>query len=473
VTVARLCFENEALMKWSRYNRLFKSARHGWLLYNSAANAFLQIEDAVYPEILKIQQDPDGYNFDNDPGLYLQLRNTGVLVQERDDEINRNLLKLARLSNNYDNSHLLLTIAPTRSCNFSCPYCYEQDRKAVFMSDETAENVVLFIKRFKAVNKLSIVWYGGEPLLCFDRICSLTAKMQELSLPLDALLVTNGFLLDAEKIEKLRDLHIGMMQVTIDGPETTHNQRRPLRNGGPTFATILQNLRQALEKWDGKVMLRVNIDESNRDLYHFIHDELVSTLRRAYDDKRLWIYPGLVHDFGGTNPDLGCLITPQKEAEFTTEQYRRFGIEDLPAFPRRHYIGCTACRRNGFVIGPEGEIYKCWDDLGVAERQVGSIQPGGTWNPALISDYLVAASYLDDRDCEECFFLPVCSGGCPNARLRNLLEGRKNDPCLKFKYQLEELLEIHYELKKKRARTPGEAATSGPVGAETPSEKQA
>jgi len=459
-------------MKWSRYNHLFRSTRRGWLLYNSAANAFVQIEDDVYPEILKIQCDPDAYDFGKDPGFYFQLRSNGILVQDRDEDIRRNLLKLTRLSNKYDTSHLLLTIAPTRACNFSCFYCYEHDREAVFMSDETAEKVVQFIKRLKTVRDLYIVWYGGEPLLCFDRICSLTARIQELALPFDSFLVTNGFLLDREKIEKLHDLKIGMVQVTIDGPETIHNKRRPLRGGGPTFATILQNLEQLFQKWDGRVNVRINIDEANRDHYHLIHDELVERYRQAYDGKRLWIYPGLVHDYPGTNPDIGCLISPEKEAEFTIEQYRKHGIDDLRTFPRRAFGGCTACRWNGFVIGPEGEIYKCWDDLGVAKRQIGSVRPGSTWNAAIVSDYMVAASYLDDPKCDECFFLPVCDGGCAQARLCNLLDGRNNDHCLKFKYHLEELLDIHFELKEKEGRTEGEAASSDTGGTESPGDKQ-
>jgi uncharacterized protein len=459
-------------MKWSRYNYLFRSTRRGWLLYNSAANAFVHIEDAVYPEILKIQSDPEAYDFGKDPALYFQLRNSGILVQDRDDDIQRNLLKLARLSNKYDTSHLLLTIAPTRACNFNCFYCYEQDREPVFMSDETADKVVEFTKRFKTAKDLCIIWYGGEPLLCFDRICSLTARIKELALPFEGLLVTNGFLLDVEKIEKLQDLKISTVQLTIDGPEATHNSRRPLRGGGPTFATIVRNLGQLLDGWSGKVNVRINIDEANRDQYHLIHDELIERYRKAYDGNRLWIYPGLVHDFPGANPDIGCLISPEKEAEFTIEQYRKYGIDDLRTFPRRSFGGCTACRRNGFVIGPEGEIYKCWDDLGVPERQIGSVQPGSMWNGAVLSDYMVAASYLDDPKCDECFFFPVCDGGCAQARLCNLLQGRNNDYCLKFKYHLEELLDIHFERKEKEPSPAVKAASSDPGGTESPGKRQ-
>ena len=56
-------------MKWSRYSLLFESRRNGWLLYNSASNAFLQIEDKAVPVIQQIQEDPSSFDFSKDPAL--------------------------------------------------------------------------------------------------------------------------------------------------------------------------------------------------------------------------------------------------------------------------------------------------------------------------------------------------------------------------------------------------------------------
>ena len=125
----------------------------------------------------------------------------------------------------------MLTIALTRACNFNCVYCYEHDRKPIYMSDEVARDLIDFIKRFPALARLSITWYGGEPLLCFDRICSLTDKIKELDIAFTAMLVTNGYLLNEETSSKLTDLKIETVQVTVDGREPIHNKRRPLKSG--------------------------------------------------------------------------------------------------------------------------------------------------------------------------------------------------------------------------------------------------
>lgn len=37
---------------------------------------------------------------------------------------------------------------------------------------------------------------------------------------------------------------------------------------------------------------------------------------------------------------------------------------------------CTATSLYGYVIGPKGEIYKCWEDVGIKEKEIGSVLDG-------------------------------------------------------------------------------------------------
>ncbi len=37
-------------IEWSKYNLLFNSKRHGWLLYNSVCNCFMQLDEKTYDE---------------------------------------------------------------------------------------------------------------------------------------------------------------------------------------------------------------------------------------------------------------------------------------------------------------------------------------------------------------------------------------------------------------------------------------
>ena len=81
-------------MKWSRYSHLFLSKRNGWLLYNSAANSFLKLEEGQETIIRNISENPDHYDFSRSPQLYILLRSAGHLVTEGEDEDFYNILKM-------------------------------------------------------------------------------------------------------------------------------------------------------------------------------------------------------------------------------------------------------------------------------------------------------------------------------------------------------------------------------------------
>ena len=61
---------------------------------------------------------------------------------------------------------------------------------------------------------------------------------------------------------------------------------------------------------------------------------------------------------------------------------------------------------------------------------------------------MVEASYLDDPECKQCLYFPICNGGCHRVRLKNLHSENKHSTCTYFKGNLEQLLELYYEQKK-------------------------
>ena len=73
-------------------------------------------------------------------------------------------------------SHLVLQI--TRDCNFNCRYCgfsgdgkYRRKHSTNYMNQEVAQKAVnYFFEHSTNSNKVSICFYGGEPLLNFELI---------------------------------------------------------------------------------------------------------------------------------------------------------------------------------------------------------------------------------------------------------------------------------------------------------------
>ena len=433
-------------MKWSRYNLLFESDNNGWLLYNSASNSFLQLSAKAAGQVRKIAQDPAKVDYSIMPELYFHLRNGGFLVEDGQDDDFFRILKMRRLTANYAGHTLMLTIAPTRACNFACPYCYEGNRTASMMTEETEDALAAFIEKHKKISRLALVWYGGEPLLALDRIRSLNRKISSLGKEYTSFIVTNGYLLDKEAISSLDELKATMIQITLDGKKETHDSRRHLIGGGATYDKIVSNIEALMQSsWEGRVNIRVNVDGTNReefaDVYRFIENRFPDQV-----GKRISVYPGFVHG-EEANPDTSCFFDSGEKGRFLADVHKEYGINALSMFPSGLMGGCTMTKRNAYVVGPEGELYKCWNDVGVPELEIGNISSLLNWNMPLVAEGMVGASFLEDPKCEKCFFFPICDGGCPRMRLLNNRDGGKRDTCSYFKNHLKTLLEMHYEEK--------------------------
>ncbi|MDD5091423.1 MAG: radical SAM protein [Candidatus Wallbacteria bacterium] len=432
-------------MKWSRFNFMFESEKHGPLLYNSRTNAFAELDRESYEKLVRIRENPDACRFETekDQRMLSMLKEGRILIEDSEDELVE--LKLLTASARSGRNHLGLTIAPTTDCNFCCPYCYEK-RPQVYMTDGTEERLAEFVKDSRA-RSVSVTWYGGEPLLAFDRIVRLTARFLQLDADYSAGMVTNGYLLDDTVISRLDELKINHIQVTIDGPEEIHNQRRRHVERDDSFRVIMKNLDSLMSStWKGRISIRVNVDNSTKEYY----PQIVSLLReRFHPNDRMHIYPGIVTDTHGACASVeSTCFNKEDEARFELECCQKHGLDSVSLYPSLNPYSCQANTFNSYVVGPEGELYKCWNDVGNKEKAVGTVYKGVKWNMQLLARYLVGTDAFSDEKCQKCFFLPICAGGCAYIRLKNKYEGTCFDSCIKYKKFLRQYLEAHYEKKK-------------------------
>lgn len=436
-------------MKWSKYNLLFRSERNGWLLFNTVSRAFMSADDETADILRGIMTDADGYDYSRCAMLYMRLRSMGFLVEDTRDDTFYNVAKMRNLMQLYGDSTLSLTLAVTRACNFACSYCFECNRSGQPMSDEIEDKLIRFITR-RDPKALNIVWYGGEPLLAFDRILSIDSRLKALGKPYAASMITNGYLLTDEKVAHLNDLKITYLQITLDGSEETHDSRRCLVSGGKTYRTILENVDRVMKSdFRGAVHIRVNVDSRNEEEFVYVY----RYFREHYPNdfgKRIRVYPGFVK--GDDKPESSCFFDSVRQGEFIARMFRKYGIAPLSLYPPRRSQSCTMTSRTSFVVGPEGEIYKCWDDVGIPERVVGSVDEKSAWDMGQIAEDMVAASYFDDPECRECRFFPICDGGCPRVRVNNLTKKDPVMPCSYFRDNIETLLELYYESKQANAK---------------------
>lgn len=426
-------------MYWSKYNILSKSEKYGYLLFNTMSLAFIRINEQDIDMWKKLRETPDSYtNFQN----YDFLIKARILVDNQEDDLNVYLADV--LKNRYNSSDMALTILPTRGCNFGCIYCYEQDRPNVLMNEQTEKAIVKFVCSNSNLKRLSVVWYGGEPLLNFDSMVRLTKMFKQLNIEYSAKIVSNGYLLTKEKADLMKELAIRNIQITFDGSEEIHNQRRFLLGGQPTYRKIMDNLKYLLSiNKEITIDIRTNIDRRNKDDYNKFYQDFKSEI----NDKRVTMYPGFVSDLLSSecvSPEFNISEGGYK-AQFILDIFDKYGIEIKSFLPKYRRHSCVASKYFAFVIGPEGELYKCWRMVGNQKEAIGNVNDGSL-DMVKFSKYLIGADYTLDSKCLQCEFITLCGGGCPLVRMRNKYEKISLNHCCPEKTHMEQLMELRYEM---------------------------
>jgi len=327
-----------------------------------------------------------------------------------------------------------LTICPTMNCNFSCPYCFENRRQGK-MSPEVQDDVVNLARRMLEIGggkSLSVTWFGGEPLLAPDVIESLSERLmalaEEFHAGYSAEIITNGYLLSQKNIDLLDRCRVRSSQVSLDGLGEKNDATRRLAEGGPTFARITDNLRK--NKIPFHVGIRQNVQQSNLDEVPKV---------KAFVEQ-------MAKESGNTLAYVPAPVSANEAAEARGEHTRTLCREDTPEIflmretlhlsaGRGHFCGANTLFSVG--IDETGRLFKCWENasdpaLSFANaRDWDPARPLETaFNPDALTRYLNTALPLNDEECCECVWLPLCAGGCPHRRLQGhkLCFAMKNEP---------------------------------------------
>jgi uncharacterized protein len=451
-------------MKLSRFNK-FMNYKDNVLLFNSLSCGFAEISPELSGVLIKIgnkenlTSHEDRVFQDN----YKDLIRGGILVEDNDDELKR--LNLQCNMWKFDNSSLGLTIAPTTACNFSCVYCYETGIKPAVISLDIEDAIIEFIEsqsKSKKLQNLGVTWYGGEPLLAFESIVRMAEKMIELSnkysFGYDSSIITNGYLLERDVAEKLNELHVSTIQVTLDGPSAVHNKRRPLKNGGETFEKIITNIQNTADLFKNYTV-RINTDSTNENEVV----EVFLLLEKLGILNKLNPYLGRVHASSDACADLtSCVLDNSAFAQVEINLYKNLiskGFYRILPYPIVHIGYCSAIKYNTFVIDPLGRLYKCWDVIGIEEQSFGNIENLQSFNSNFVDWLSLQASQIPQ--CNSCDVFPICAGGCPYHYISNEYKKSGKPDCQQWKYSLDDYLILTYEARKLfNLNSPAEATTS-------------
>ena len=425
-------------MEWSKYNYFYYSNNHEvYLGYNAISNVLIELNEKSYSELLNLKENLGLINtLDENHKFLIQAK--FLVVNNLSDIRNIQLINQVK---RFNNKNLYLTIAPTRACNFNCTYCYEKNRLNISFNEETILGIVNFIKNRKP-DILSITWYGGEPLLAINDISKISKELEQLNINFKAQMVTNGYLLD-RIANNINDLHLTNIQVTIDGLPETHNKRRTLKNNEDSFSKIIENIDVILLKNKQiHFSIRVNVDNENKKEFVKIREYLIS----KFGSTQLSVYVGYIHD--DFCQGFSCIESSEQKGNFILDNYHDTKFLDKDVYPKQTTHGCMMRGANSFLIGPEGELYKCWHHLGEKNMSIGNVIEENQFDLSLYSKFMLANDSLFDELCQSCFLYPSCFGGCPDLRIKNNIFGGNDSVCIPAKENIEKFLDIYYSHKK-------------------------
>ncbi len=429
-------------MVFSRYNILYCS-NGSYKLYNSRTNFYANISKELFDTLsmIKVTENFSLESLNIPQDLLKKLLDSKVIVNPYDDDDFYNLKKYLRYNHAFSKLSLGLIIVPTLACNFKCPYCYETKLSHKTMNTSTMEQIIKFVEN-SGCKTVNLCWHGGEPLLAFEKMHFLLNRLYNISKLkiITHSMVTNGFLLDERKCNILKNYKIDNIQITIDGNRDFHNKSRVHKEGIPTFDRIIGNIENVFTYIPScHVTVRVNLREENRYQFPVLYNEL----KKRWGNNNYSFDLALVNDINNSC-NVACLPNKAK-VSLMKELYEKYSIRDIHTTISPQIGGCTATCVNSFIIGPEGEIYKCWVDVGKPQKVISSIFDNKLRNTILPS-YIVGSDMFSDKKCHDCAFLPLCDGGCVVRRYNQYHGGEEYDSCPLDKEDFYDLLEMKLKM---------------------------
>lgn len=407
-------------MKFSQFNNLF-SIGEKYLIHNTLENTAILIDELVYKEMIDKLRENKSDNYiatDSKERQFLSdLSAHKMLVPDEYDEVsvaNKRLFDFF-----FKNDTLGLIILPTRQCNFRCPYCYE-DHVNDIMIPETYEKVLMFIKTKIMDNpilkRVTISWFGGEPLLEYNSICEFMKRLHNeigKSCTIFGSMTTNGYLLTPSRLKCLSDLNVLHYQITVDGMPEYHNTTRFLAGGYPTWETIITNLKEAKKtSIPFNITIRTNFSP---ELLKNASSWLRFLSSNFSDDKRFKFHYETVRDLGGKDKSFLNINKNFYQLISKMNKENHIQIAQQTAVFAPFSLMCYAAFPNSYVIDYNGHIKKCSVALDYEYNDLGELLDDGS----VVEDEERLAwwtSYSLKESCYQCSIYPLCYGRkCPNS----------------------------------------------------------
>jgi MoaA/NifB/PqqE/SkfB family radical SAM enzyme len=277
-------------------------------------------------------------------------------------------------------SHPIMAhIIPIRRCNLSCTYCNEYDD---FSKPVPTEVMIGRINKLADLGTSILTISGGEPLL-HPELDEIIAAMRRRGVM--AGMITNGYLLTAERVERLNRAGLDHLQISIDNVKPDDVSKKSLK--------VLDKKLQILA---GHADFHVNINSVVGGGIHHPEDALVVGRRAIQLGFSATV--GIIHDGGGQLRPLG-----ERERgvyhEMKALENRHFArlnfFQDAIALGQPNDWRCRAGARYMYIC-EDGLVHYCSQQRGYPAKPLAEYT---------VED--IRREYLSEKPCA-----PYCTVSC-------------------------------------------------------------
>ncbi|MSO20483.1 MAG: radical SAM protein [Acidobacteria bacterium] len=274
---------------------------------------------------------------------------------------------------------LLVHIIPQRRCNLACTYCNEFDD---FSPPVPLEEMLRRVDQLAALGTSVITISGGEPLL-HPQLDEVIARMRYHGII--AGMITNGYLLMPERIERLNRAGLEYLQISIDNVQPDDVSKKSLK-------VLDKKLEMLAEHADFAVNINSVVGSgvaNPEDAIHIAERALALGFTTTL---------GIIHDGSGQLKPIGEADRNVYEAtkKWGKRRFARFiEFQENIAYGRPHNWRCRAGARYLYIC-EEGLVHYCSQQRGY---------PGIPLAKYSVAD--IRREYGTKKDCA-----PFCTVNC-------------------------------------------------------------
>lgn len=325
---------------------------------------------------------------------------------------------------------ITIIINTTNGCNIHCKYCYAYSNEKTYVKFSPA-SIIADITKLVGNNenqKISIVFHGGEPLLCWDNIVEMIIKLNSRFKNISYSIQTNGILITKQMVNfvKSNKIKIG---ISLDGFNKQANINRFGKDNNNFLKRVLDNIDVLMHNNILIGLLSVITKENYRDLFdsviffvdkgvkHFGFNFFLSKGRGA--DKNTEV---LVNELVDIYIKLACYINDYN-AHHVLEDYISERTISVLIYSLSHKpLGAcfsTPCSagKNLFAIDVNGDIYPCDEFVGDVSFRFGNIRIGDFSTENIKNDNFTKLSHRNNNSIEKCKLCQInrlCPFKCPS-----------------------------------------------------------